>query len=368
MKLRSSSIALLFVFSNCGQQPKTSQLKERWNEKNDPYHLLPNGYEINVHRLSLSGKANLSPWSDSYWPSYQAGISKRWSERSSNPADYFLYTPPTRSEVLAMSKEDLRKLSPAEKFSIYVGDYRYTLVQAERVRTSPTKLRWEGICNGWAAASMLFSEPKPVELQSVEGITLPFGASDVKALLSYYMAFYGQGYRMISERCESREDKASPECRDMNAGSFHILLANYLGYLKRPFLMDIAQQETVWNHPIYGFDSKVLEEKFGASPGAAPGTVKEVSIQTKMTYATETEPTWEQTGTYQVVKHYEYRLELDARDNIIGGEWLQENRPDFGWQLAFSRFYDAYSPVPVNGVTYIFPFSRLTDIYNASIK
>jgi len=43
-------------------------------------------------------------------------------------------------------------------------------------------------------------------------------------------------------------------------------------------------------------------------------------------------------GTEQerlIPTNYKYVLELDSRDQIIGGEWISDNRPDLIWKQEF---------------------------------
>ncbi len=47
-----------------------------------------------------------------------------------------------------MSLDDLKILSPAEKYDIYVGRYDYPTVQSEWKRTNPEDAHWEGLCHG----------------------------------------------------------------------------------------------------------------------------------------------------------------------------------------------------------------------------
>jgi hypothetical protein len=52
------------------------------------------------------------PWSDTYWPSFQSGIARRWF--STNPQD-FSYKLFTKEQFKDMSLEQMMQLSPAEK-------------------------------------------------------------------------------------------------------------------------------------------------------------------------------------------------------------------------------------------------------------
>ncbi|NBX17181.1 MAG: hypothetical protein EBR09_07440, partial [Proteobacteria bacterium] len=69
-----------------------------------------------------------------------------------------------------------------------MGRFDFPTVQSERRRTSPAAAAWEGLCHGWAPASLEFNEPEPVTVTGENNIKIPFGSSDIKALLSWYMA------------------------------------------------------------------------------------------------------------------------------------------------------------------------------------
>ena len=47
---------------------------------------------------------------------------------------------------------------------------------------------WAGYCHGWAPAANRFEEPLPVTVRNADGVEIPFGSSDVKALLTYFEA------------------------------------------------------------------------------------------------------------------------------------------------------------------------------------
>ena len=44
-------------------------------------------------------------------------------------------------------------------------------------------------------------------------------------------------------------------------------------------------------------------------------------------------------------KVYRYVLELDSEDNIIGGEWVSFDRPDFLWKQAKPEFQGFFAPL-----------------------
>src|SRR5690606_22761883 len=98
---------------------------------------------------------------------------------------------------------------------------------------------WHGICNGWTAAALHHAEPAQVMLVNPDGIRVPFGSSDVKALLSFYYAVIeSSSDGQIGARC-SVGVQVSKACKDVNPGAFHIALANELGLHHRGFAIEI---------------------------------------------------------------------------------------------------------------------------------
>jgi len=96
---------------------------------------------------------------------------------------------------------------------------------------------------------------------------------------------------------------------------------------------------------VFAFDSQVLGEQ-GPSPGAAPATVKEIVVQSVVHITANAQPSWqplgqEQTPTMRV--GYMYRLELNSTGDIIGGEWLTADRPDFLWKLDEPKFVGGWA-------------------------
>jgi hypothetical protein len=347
----ATATALALALAACGSHPSdSSSVKEEWDGKNRPLRLSA-GYVHKFSTLPVEGALPKTPWTDDYWPSYQGGIAKRWKMPDS---DNFSYRAPSRGRLQRMSEADLARLSPAEKFDIFIGDYRYGTVETERNRVSPRNETWEGICHGWAPAAINFEEPKPVVLANQDGIKIPFGSSDVKALLSYYQ---GQIKRlpapMLGDRCY--DDIAAnparaidPSCRDTNAGAFHIVLANQIGIRQQGFVADVTRDYMVWNQPVHAFTSRVLRTQ-APSPGAAPGTVEEKLIETVMTYTVEVDPQWDALvgtpGHSDDAATYLYRVELDRNGEIIGGEWETEERPDFLWTQPRPQFEGRWSPL-----------------------
>ncbi len=406
-------------------------------------------YNHKMSSLALEGslESHLTPWASSFWPHIYGGIAFRWnnfygdipsvrqlqaqvgalkeeivslkgdlfsavnpspmmiqstesrileakseinsllSKKGAEHQRYFFNVkrPESLDDVRKMSQVDIDKLSPTEKFDIYISlktgrDSNFKLTKNVLRLTGPYDQYWEGICNGWASAAIEFEEPKVTTIKK-DGITLNFGSSDLKALLSYYHFAITSNYfarkrtstNRIGERCKVEFPKEAwslvngkeyykhvvngqvvthelpPECVDTNPGAFHIALANRINLDKESFIAEVVRDNEVWNQPIIGYSSKVVETKTSGFLNADKKTVKQIKVQTRLDYANDGgRMFWEQsdpeeefyawwnptngTSNYRAAhKDFEYYLNLDKKGNITGGYWLSYERPDFIW-------------------------------------
>lgn len=336
-KVSLALLCLLPVWASCSQSPASKPV-EAWNELNEPMRVDPR-YQTRLAELPHTAILEKRAWAGYWWPNNRGGVSYRWFQPQST--NYFGYVPPSAVQVAAMSRAELARLSPAEKYDIYMGRFDYPTVAYERKRAKPDDAFWYGICNGRAAAAILFDEPKPVEVSGPSGIRIPFGSEDLKALVSFYhgQVKVNEGSRHVGARCDADlssepEEAGSEACRDTNAGAFHIVLANQLGLLKESFVIDSTRDAEVWNEPAISFYADVRGFQ-GPSSGAARGTVSEAIVHTRLRVSKGIMPLWNPVlGTQnqaENVELYQYRLELDANGSIIGGDWISDNRPDFMW-------------------------------------
>lgn len=109
---------------------------------------------------------------------------------------------------------------------------------------------WEGHCNGWAASTVLRSEPKTSKLDSRTGIR--FSVSDQKGLLAEadYCAnasFFG------------RRNNGSGDPRDIYPALFHQTLTYYIGRLGKPIVCDYRSDSPVDNHVISGYTMSIVK-------------------------------------------------------------------------------------------------------------
>lgn len=241
-----------------------------------------------------------------------------------------------------MTTGQIAVLSPAEKYDLFIGDYGYGLKNEVARRASPSRADWEGICHGWAAAALNHEEPFPVVVTNSDGIRVPFGSSDLKALLSYYYAYV---HRPSSTHQMGLRCSGGRHCDDdLNAGSFHIVLANLVGLEGKSFIVDIENGKEVWNQVVFNFRSIVLRDDLRPSGSSARGTVRVLRLKTHLRVVFNIpQDNWGPVigSDQQVFKdlEYEYDLDLDQDGVIIGGDWRSKLRPDFLWRVAPARSF-----------------------------
>ena len=367
----------------------------KWDKANNPtyFNIVAGGkMKMNMSDLPMSAKLldDRLGWSESYWPSNVGGIAFRWNSANPTPFKYKLLS---KDEIKTMTESQLSELSPAELYDISQGDYKYSLTKKVLNTYSPNDLWWEGICHGWSQAAANYPEPDKTVVRNKDGINVPFGASDVKGLLAMHDAYNSKGmYARIGARCgvvgkvegeafpedgDIKPPMASeanrPECADVNAGAFHVVLSNMIGVYSKGFVADVDRFNDVWNQPVVGYESEIFEESSVTAAEYKSGVAKKVRVVTMMSYGDELEFYTPElaaegvlgfvskdpvTGTAMQltsVRKYEYILELDSFGNIVGGSWISETRPDMLWM----KIKD---PQFLNGK---FPLAGLNQIYKA---
>ncbi len=335
--VKPSLLTLTLLLTACGPAPKMPEYKSATVE------LLDAKDEKVFYTLPLKGEVKNGEkyWSGDYWALNKGNINYRWNSPLQETWDY---PSPTLDELNWMTPERMAQLSPAEKFDLYMGRYDYPLKEEVYSYSNRNAQDWEGICNGWAPASMNHNEPTPKTVTNPQGIPVSFGSSDIKALLSYYYAFIHrvQTTHQLGRRCPRGSGwfNWNRDCQnDLNAGSWHVVLANKVGMRNESFMVDIERYKEVWNHPVLSYVSRVEgEDNSPKESETAPGTAKVIKVRTKVTYVDESETnTWEPirgTANQSVVtREYSYFLYLDVKNEIIGGEWTSSDRPDFLWTM-----------------------------------
>ncbi len=341
--VRSLTVALFF----CVSAASHASILEAWQGFSAP-EILSDGFTHSYFTLPAEGATSYNGpkfWSSDYWPSQAGGINNRWA--APRPSGFHTYDFP-RNEVMRMSVQQMKALSPSEKYDIYMGRYDYPLKAEVAGRVSPTAADWEGICHGWVVAALHHAEPQPKVLMNRDGVSVPFGSADIKGLLSFYYAWHADnGSETVGKRCTFGQwTGGEAACdQDLNAGAFHIIMTNRIGLQGEGIIMDVERWDQVWNQPVIAYRAQVMGE-FRPSQTAARGTVRELRLSTQVWYVNETDNLWNPVHGTQNQKNdskvFQYRVELNARDEIIGGTWESDERPDFIWQKAKVETFSGY--------------------------
>ena len=261
-----------------------------------------------------------------------------------------------------------------------MGNKDFYLTNLERRRTGIFTDRkipeWEGLCHAWAPATYLYKNPGIIHVKGALGHDITFYSSDLKALLTTHLHYNDSSKtKFLGSRCnldfseleekykrglitkdELNYNMNRPECQDTNPGAFHVILTNFIGRLNKSFIIDKTRDLEVWNQPVYGYSSQVLERKKGASEGAHPNTKKEVIVETVVYYISEVSQSYERRLDPKAIAAITlvYKLELNILGRIIGGTWLSHERPDFIWAQSKPAFQNE--------------FTQLEKLYKLSIK
>jgi hypothetical protein len=224
---------------------------------------------------------------------------------------------------------------------------------------------WMGICDGWAAASYMLPRPtrSVTVLAANGGPKITFYPDDIKALASLLWASASTVSRFIGRRCTEKKPPTdangrvlSADAFDTNPGTWHMAVVNQLGVAGRSLVMDATYDYEVWNQPVVGYEYRYFNpQAMRLAPTLKDATVTRsaytrdrfeqyrsrdaasyVGIVMQVSYMVETEPKHRSSDGPSSddanTVTYQYDLELDAADKIIGGEWFTgKAHPDFLW-------------------------------------
>ena len=323
-----------------------------------------------------SAKLVEQPWSDDYWAIYKGSLGARYGDPrfpdTENWKTNYTYIQTNKAADILKSGSAARinQLSPSEKYDALIGDNTGTLTKLMWAEgqsfydANGSVETWMGLCHGWAVAAYMLPRPKTsVTLFTPSNLAIKFFPADIKALATLLWANVPGSSRFIGGRCNDQNPKTDPatgritseQCFDTNPGTWHLAVVNQIGLGKRSFVLDATFDYEVWNQPILGYsytyfnpqtrratntlaEAKVAvnaftNDKFKRFRSANARAI--VGISMTVSYMVETTPLQRDTDAanmdaiQQVV--YEYDLELDTSDVIIGGEWYRNRHPDFLW-------------------------------------
>jgi hypothetical protein len=349
MKNISWAIMGTLVLVNVARASEHLDDKRAWSSISSPTRM-SSTFNRQYAELPLTGSVSedQKTWSSDYWARNKGGINYRWN--SSSPTGFNLKSP-TKAEAMAMTSDQLAALAPSEKWDLFNGRYDYPLKNEVARYASPSRPSWEGICDGWAGAALNHDEPKPVTMTNPDGISIPFGAADVKGILSWYYAKkWSGGFGMMGYRCNDTFTTYDRCTNDMNAGAFHIVLTNRVGLSNVSFIADIDRHKEVWNHLAYKYNTRVIYSNLRPRSTSASGTTRVVRVRTTVYYVFLVRNLWEPVlGTSNqklTTRTYEYYLDLNSSGRVIGGDWYSTQRPDFLWLEHRASFSGYYAKLP----------------------
>ncbi|KAF1315172.1 Transglutaminase elicitor protein, partial [Globisporangium splendens] len=333
--------------------------------------------ETRIKKLPTKGVFLPSPWPSSYWPIYEDGINYVWDKGQPSASEKYAkaYGLNVNQFTEAVSKSNgvlsqvTRKQCTTTADCASLNDSSACGKRAGQ-NTGYCIPTWFGICHAWSPAAILEPEPRCAVTQN--GIT--FQPLDIKALVTdiydganIETVFTGVRYNGGNDAKDRWGRHVDPAYRDLGPGFFHIAVTNILGRFKKSFIVDVTAGAEVWNQPVRGFqvkEQKRFKPKDAAktfyATNAYPFNNKASSIvyvKMRMSWIVEAleDGPLVDTGrvdAYTTGADYTYLLELDSKDNIIGGEWLwasNDNHPDFLW---FPKSTPSLNTVTKTGLSY----------------
>lgn len=213
--------------------------------------------------------------------------------------------------------------SPLAKFDKVVknnGGLSQSRSYQEKITNGLGSTSWEGLCDAWAIAAVVASEPQ-------KGLTvgsLTFGISDLKALLTFSHLKYPYKQYGISYRGDAETDGTY---QDIKPEAFHQVVTSVLGKEKRAVVIDDMAGVQVWNKPLYRYRWKIVKDpevKDAFLVRAYPWLVKERSSETDLLT----------NGKDTIAPIYDYRLYVDKENKrdgkylVIAGEWIKNSYRD----------------------------------------
>ena len=341
----------------------------------DNAELVSNIFIIEEKKLARASLKE-QPWSGDYWPLYRGVLGYRfmdsnvpyvedWSRAFKYISDFPFFEIFRGGEAAK-----IKTLATSEKYDLLTGDPQGTLTQnmwgqgRDYFDNGGKVETWMGICHGWAAAAIMWPRPThEIRLRAYTGETeLTFNPSEIKGILSYLWATTPYPSRFIGGRCNSKEVKRdengrpmAPECLDTNPATWHLAMVNQIGVSQRGFVMDATADYEVWNQPVYAYSIKYFnpqtkavsedpkeaivsradfsKDKFAKYRSSR--ATQFVGIDMEVQYVIEenanARPTDDEKFDNITKVHYLYDLEVDAKGEIAGGEWYQNEHPDFLW-------------------------------------
>jgi hypothetical protein len=163
---------------------------------------------------------------------------------------------------------------------------------------------WHGHCNGWTSAAIRHAEPE----KSVTRNGIEFSPADIKALLAE-IYIYNDNLVLSSSG------------NLIDAGLFHVVLANWIGRGSHPLGMESHPGEEKWNYPAYAFNSS-----------SAKRSARQVEVKLNLASAKDSQREFDKSPRVRKITYFHYMLELDGDGRVVGGSFFGDSsRIDFLW-------------------------------------
>jgi|GEM_PF-1580063 len=241
------------VFGKCRDEPGNFISDTCWLRNWAQPHQEVSKREFKTLMKSAAGKTtgtlseSKAPWAANYLPWKSGGVARRFGPDLGLPAPGKV----ALEDVKTMSRSELSRLSPIEKFDILEGNLDFRATKHEltlRGKSTPGVESWEGFCNGMRAAGALAPEPIRTVERTVNfggaSVIVQFSPRDLKALL-------GVSYFYVED---SKYGQAGKNQAPVNPGTLDIALRGLIGTDKTSFFVDVNTSEEIWNEAVVGFD------------------------------------------------------------------------------------------------------------------
>jgi uncharacterized protein YuzE len=307
-----------------GEAIGSSQEDVKWGSKDRPA-IFNENLEYQLDKLPSSGEAAQVPWAGNYWPTYQDSINHPWDGKDSDsPAKKYEKAfngnnvEDSVSRAFGIDSRTTAKVCKEDsECNKDLGEACSKRIGKEEGKCIPT---WFGICHAWSPAAIL--EPEPKHPVTHNGVT--FKVNDLKALIS--LTYDKTETKFISLRCNKNNGKNEIEydeygrpiprdesCQDTNPGTFHVIVSNYLGILKKAFVEDRTFDFEVWNQPVRAFNVGKLEEVTAKRANQLIGVVQGAT-KTEQSGAVAKDK-WVNLGPYEVTPGSVVRVDMTGTND-----------------------------------------------------
>jgi hypothetical protein len=330
-----------------------------------------NIYEIDK-LLVKSGRSQIAGWSYHAFPIYKGGLAYRFNDPIfvKNEDWNILYNEYVNNPTdKLISNKVIDQLSPIEKYEYLIGNTNFNLtksqwnlgkIYADQNVDIPT---WMGICHGTAPAIIQNSRPLySIKLLSYDQQNMiTFSPADLKALLAYAWAMNATPTEIMGRKCNrviQPEVRPEQNCLDTNPGAFFLATVNLMGLNQKAFIIDAAASIETWNRTVINYVftyfrpgtrnltdklnlALINRDQYKLDPFyiyRSPLSKFLVGIKMDVQYNIGTIPTniSYDSNLFDKTENstYWFDLELDPTGKIIGGEWYNNNHPDFVWVIS----------------------------------